>query len=107
MGQGSNAAPRRLAYVWDYDLDEEQFRAILASRKTRGSLDCDWAAVRLLEHAPYPEIRRLLTFRDLIRGWPAWRSQIRSETRRRGFAFLVEWLPQHHEELLLLDAPLA
>lgn len=90
---------RRLPYVWDYDLDETRFRAILAGREAVGSLDRDWAAVRLLEHAPYAEIRRLLSFSDLIAGWPAWRSRIRSETRRRGFDFLVEWLPEQHPEL--------
>lgn len=96
---GPSAVSRRLPYVWDYDLDEVRFRAILSGRETVGGLDRDWAAVRLLEHAPYAEIRRLLSFRDLIAGWPSWRSRIRSETRRRGFDFLVEWLPEHHPEL--------
>ena len=58
------------------------------------------AAVRLLDHAPWREIRRLLSLGDLVRGWPAWRSRIRSESRRRGLDFLVDWLPRHHPELL-------
>ena len=93
------APPRRLPYVWDYDLDEGRFRAILAGRETLGDLDRDWAAVRLLDYAPYTEIRRLLSFRELIAGWPSWRARIRSESRRRGFDFLVEWLPQNRPDL--------
>jgi hypothetical protein len=90
----------RPAYLWDYDLDESLFRAILEGRETVGRLDRDWAAVRLLDYAPYREIRRLLPFRALVLGWPAWRARVRSESRRRGFDFLVEWLPREHPELL-------
>jgi hypothetical protein len=90
----------RLPYVWDYDLDEVEFRAILSGRMTQGRLDKDWAAVRLLEYAPYQEIIRLLGFAEIVRSWPRWRSRIRSRSRQRGFDFLVDWLPKHHPELL-------
>ena len=90
----------RLPYVWDYDIDESTFREILAGKKTVGRLDRDWAAARLLEHAPYREIVDLLGFRALIQGWPGWRPRIRSESRRRGFDFLAEWIPSRHPELL-------
>ena len=90
----------RLPYVWDYDIDAEQFRALLEGRLRIGRLGRDWAATRLLEHAPYEEIRRLLTFRELVQGWPRWRSRMRSDRRRRAFDFLVEWLPRNHPELI-------
>lgn len=93
-------AERSLPYVWDYDIDENLFHALLDGRETRGRLDRNWAAVRLLEYAPYAEIRRLLRFRELVAGWPSWRSRIRSHSRRRAFDFLVDWLPKHHPELL-------
>ena len=67
----------RPPYVWDYDIDETQFREILAGRRTAGRLDRDWAAVRLLEYAPYREIVRLLGFPALVQGWPTWRNKIR------------------------------
>jgi hypothetical protein len=86
--------------VWDYDIDETQFRDILAGRMVLGRLDRDWAAVRLLEYAPYPDIVRLLGYRALVEGWPKWRRRIRSSSRKRGFDFLVSWLPRHHPELL-------
>jgi hypothetical protein len=90
----------RPSYVWDYDLDVEEFEAVLAGRKTVGRLDRDWAAVRLLEYAPYPEIRRLLSLRDLVAGWPSWRSRIRSQMRKRGLDFLVEWVSRERPDLL-------
>jgi len=91
----------RPSYLWDYDLDEATFKDLLAGTRTLGLLNRDWAAVRLLEHAPYPDIIRLLGFRDLIEGWPRWRPKIRSASRRRGFDFLADWLPGKHPELLM------
>jgi hypothetical protein len=91
---------RRLPYVWDYDIDGDQFRALLEGRETIGRLDRDWAVTRLLEHASWREIRRLMSLGDLVRGWSGWRERVRSPSRRRGFDFLVEWLPRHHPELL-------
>jgi hypothetical protein len=93
-------APKRLPYVWDYDLDEVQFRDILEGRLTLGRLDQDWAARRLLEYASYEEIIRLIGFSRLVKNWPRWRERIRSESRKRGFDFLVKWLPEKHPELL-------
>jgi hypothetical protein len=95
-----DGAMSRLPYVWDYDIDEETFQALLDGRTTLGRLDRDWAAVRLLEHASYREIVRRLGFRGILEGWPAWRSRIRSQSRRRGFDFLADWLPRRHPELL-------
>ena len=78
-----------VSVVWDYDLDEEGFERPAAGRRTLGRLDRDWAAVRLLEYASYSEIRRLLSLRDLVAGWPSWRHRIRyahadGVGRRRG-----------------------
>ena len=95
----NRAMSNRIAFVWDYDIDEAQFRALLSGELTMGRLNRDWAAIRLLEYGAYAEIVRLLGFDALVQGWPSWRNRIRSETRQRGFDFLVAWLPQHHPEL--------
>ena len=93
-------ATGRFPFVWDYDLDEGAFKALLEGRRTVGRLDRNWAAVRLLEYASWPEIRRLLSLRDLVAGWPSWRGRIRSQSRRQGLDFLVDWLPRERPDLL-------
>jgi hypothetical protein len=88
--------PNRLSYVWDYNIDDQQFREILDGKRVIGRLNQDWAARRLLEYAPYEEIVRMLGFKRLVEGWPRWRLRIRSQSRRRGFDFLVNWLPMNY-----------
>lgn len=90
----------RLPYIWDYDIDETQFRAFLAGELTLGRLDRDWAAIRLLEYAAYPEIVRQRGFARFVEGWPTWRPHIRSQARRRGFDFLASWLTEQRPDLL-------
>lgn len=90
----------RLPFVWDYDVSDEQFRALLAGGAPLGRLDRDWAAVRLLEYAPYDRIRAFLSLADLVRDWPRWRLRIRSVTRRRGLDFLVRWVATERPDLL-------
>jgi len=92
--------PSRPGYLWDCDLTERQFQMILDGKETFGRLDADWAAIRLLDYAPYPEIIRRLGFRKLVAGWPHWRKHVRSQSRRRGFDFLTTWLPKNHPELI-------
>jgi hypothetical protein len=88
-----------LPYVWDYDLDENQFQEILAGQRVFGRLDQDWAARRMLEYAPYEDIVRQIGFARLVKYWPRWREGIRSQSRKRGLDFLVKWLPEKHPEL--------
>lgn len=90
----------RAKYVWDYDLAQDEFDDILAGRRKRGRLNRDWAAVRVIEWAPYQEMVRLIGFRARVSEWSRWRSHIRSEQQRRAIDFLVEWLPKDHPELL-------
>ena len=91
---------KRLPYVWDYDIDEDQFRALLKGRLTIGPLDRRWAAVRLIEYGTYQELVRELGFRGIVDGWAEWRQYIKSDSRKRGLDFLVDWLPLHHPELV-------
>ena len=90
---------RRLSYLWDYSLDEAEFREILEGKRALGRLNQDWAALRLLEYAPYEEIVRLLGFKRLVKYWDHWRPFMRSKNRRRGLDFLVKWLPEKHPEI--------
>jgi hypothetical protein len=91
---------KRARYVWDYHLTEEQFDAMLAGRYEDGHLNRDWAAVRLIEWAPYKEMIRRIGYRALVENWPRWRKRLRSAEQRQSLDFLVEWLAEHHPELL-------
>ena len=91
---------KRLPWVWDYDIDESEFRALLAGERAIGRLDQRWAAVRLIEYGSYRDIVHLIGFRSLVRNWPMWRSHVRSSSRRRGLDFLVDWLPREHPDLV-------
>ena len=91
---------RRLPYVWDYDIDETRFRKLLSGTLRIDGLDRRWAAVRLIEHAPYREVVRLLGYGGIVEGWPEWRPHVRSKRCRRGFDFLTQWLQEKHPELL-------
>jgi len=93
-------AGSRVPWMWDYDLDEDQFSRLVSGELTAGPLDRDWAVVRLLEYAPYSEIRRRLSFRSLVEGWERWRPRLRSPSRIRGLDFLVEYLRNHRMRLV-------
>jgi hypothetical protein len=86
-------------YVWDYLLEEAQFKDILAGKIVIGRFDQDWAACRLIEYAPYKEIVQQIGYARLVKNWPRWRKGIRSVSRKRGLDFLVEWLAKKHPEL--------
>lgn len=69
----------RARYVWDYDLTQEQFDAMLEGRYENGPLNRHWAAVRLIEWAPYAEMIRRIGYKALVENWPRWRSRLRSD----------------------------
>lgn len=70
MDTAPSAQPgKRLWYVWDYDIDEATFQAMLDGKVTLGRLGRDWAAVRLLEYAPYREIVQRLGFSTIVQDW--------------------------------------
>ncbi|MBI3960386.1 MAG: hypothetical protein HY328_16350 [Chloroflexi bacterium] len=99
-GEEKTQPGKRLWYVWDYDIDEATFQAMLDGEVTLGRLGRDWAVIRLLNYAPYREIIRRLGFPALAQDWSRWRDKLRMKERRRGIDFLVQWLPQHHPELI-------
>ena len=94
-------AGKRYPWVWDYDIDEQQFDAILAGRLVMyGRLDRDWAAVRLIEYAGYREMIQRIGFRDFVLGWPRWRERVRGDKMKDSLDFLADWITTKHPELL-------
>lgn len=92
MAEGESRYP----WLWDVDMDNTEFDAILAGRRARGGLDQRWALVRLIEYAPYGDIKRLLPRSDFLRLWPAVSARVRSPSRRRGMDFVASWLEGSH-----------
>ncbi len=92
---------RTLAYIWDYDIDEDKLKEILSGKVTIARLDRRWAIVRLFEYAPYKEVVRLLGYKVIVDEWPEARRHVRSDSRKRGFDFLIEWLKKRHPEKIL------
>ncbi len=95
----------RAKYVWDYDVNEEQFREMLAGGLALGRLDQRWAAVRLLDYGSWADIRELIGFRLLVEKWAEWRDGVRSRQRRESLDWLVEWLPENRPEWLNYTFP--
>lgn len=87
-------------FVWDYDITWEQFLAILEGKLTISTLDRTWAAVRLIEYAPYEEMIRLIGYDGLVRDWDKWRKRVRANDQQQHLDFLVNWVVNNHPELL-------
>lgn len=103
MSEASDAPsiehPPRLPWLWDYDIDEATFTALLNGEAAVPPLDRDWAAVRLIEYAPWSQITMRLGWHRLIADWPRWRDRVRSESRRRGIDFAVDWVRANRPDL--------
>jgi hypothetical protein len=81
----------RYPWLWDVEMDNPEFDAILAGRGARPGFDQRWALVRLIDYAPYREIKRLLRRSDFQRLWPEVSFRVRSPSRRRGMEFVARW----------------
>ena len=84
----------RYAWLWDVEWDAAAFDAVLSGLGTVSLKDRQWAVVRLIEYAPWSEIRRLLPRDFFLEQWPVVAPRVRSRTRREGMAFLYDWYRQ-------------
>jgi len=82
---------RRYAWLWDVDMDASAFDAILSGQGTVTVPEREWAVLRLIEYAPYAEIRRLLPRDFFLEHWPTLAGRVRSRTRREGMTFLHDY----------------
>ncbi len=71
-------AKQRPYFIWDYDLTEEEVRAILRGDNEYERL---WLTVRILESARWADIWRYLTLAQVRRDWSALYRQMRREVR--------------------------
>ncbi len=92
MHSTDGAQRDRYPWLWDVEMDADTFRQILNGERNVRGRDWRWALVRLIEYAPYAEIRRLLSAERLLATWPQVAGQIRSSTRREGMEYLYQRL---------------
>jgi len=95
----TTANSERYPWLWDVDMDNATFEAVLRGETDRAGCDRDWAMLRLIEYAPYREIRRLLPLSAFLTRWPVLMGRVRSVTRREGMDYYAErvkrWTPSH------------
>ena len=83
-----NNVQRRLSFLWDYDLSEEDVRRIL---REGTPVERGWLIGRILEYAPWEEIWHYLTPEQIERDFE--RIRFRSERERELWAYaLKRWL---------------
>ena len=82
----------RYTWLWDVDMDNATFDAVLRGQANASGLDADWAMLRLIEYAPYREIKRLLPLDAFLGRWTALMPRVRSEMRRHGMDFFAAWM---------------
>lgn len=75
--------------IWDYDLSQKDFQAILDGNKKMGSLDQSWAIARVLEHVDYYAAKDLVSVSTLSRNWPSVKSKIFNQSIKDGYEFLL------------------
>ncbi len=82
----------RYAWLWDSVIDNQTFEAVLRGEKSIPPHDERWAMLRLIEYAPFSEIKRLLPVQRFLELWPEIGPHVRSRTRREGMDFYCHWL---------------
>lgn len=75
-------------------MDSAEFEAILRGAGAAHPHDSRWALLRLIEYAPYADLRRLLPRDRFLKEWPGLASRVRSRARREGMDFLYHWFKQ-------------
>jgi hypothetical protein len=65
-------------FIWDYDLTEEDVRAILRGENEFEKL---WVMARILESARWSDIWRYLTLAEIRHYWPQLSRRMRHEVR--------------------------
>jgi hypothetical protein len=81
----------RFPWLWDVQMDSAEFEALLQGSMARPPHDSRWALLRLIEYAPYTDIRRLLPRDRFLKEWPELAPRVRSRARREGMDFLYHW----------------
>lgn len=84
------ASTERYPWLWDVDMDNATFEDVLHGKTDKAGRDRDWAMLRLIEYAPYREVRRLLPLSAFLTRWPVLAGKVRSASRREGMDYFAD-----------------
>lgn len=76
--------------IWDYNLPQEDFEAILRGEKVLGSLDQNWAMARVLENLNYYEAMRLVSLEYLGKHWRTIKGKLFKNSIKEGYEFVLQ-----------------
>ena len=76
--------------VWDYNLSQSEFEAILRGQKVEGNLDQDWAIARVLENLNYYEAMNLVPYHLLKIRWPMVSRKLFRDSIKNGYEFVLQ-----------------
>ncbi|MBM3129704.1 MAG: hypothetical protein FJ009_13895 [Chloroflexi bacterium] len=88
MDEPTQTERKRPYFIWDYDLTEEDVRAILRGDNEYEKIQM---MVRILESARWSDIWRYLTLAEVMRYWPQLYRRMRREVRDVWAWALEEW----------------
>ena len=78
MTESTERAKQRPDFIWDYDLTEEDVRAILRGDNEYEKL---WVMVRIMESARWSDIWKYLTIAEINHYWSQLYRRMRREVR--------------------------
>lgn len=79
--------------VWDYNMTQNEFESVLAGQKTIGSMDQNWAIVRVLENLNYYDAMNLVSIDTLRSNWDKIQDKIFNSSIKNGYEFLLQRYP--------------
>ena len=79
--------------VWDYNMTQEEFEALLFGEKEMGTLNQEWAIARVLENLTYYEAMELVPRETMRRNWNGVKKRLFKKNIRDGYEFLLQRYP--------------
>lgn len=75
--------------VWDYDMTQDEFEAILSGTTIIGSFDQNWAIARILENCNYYDAMSLISQETLLNNWEKIRPKLFNNSIIKGYEFVL------------------
>lgn len=76
--------------MWDYDLPQDKFEAILQGRNVEGTMDQEWAIARVLENLNYYDAMSLVPYNILKEHWAGVKRKLFKDSIKRGYEFVLQ-----------------